>query len=109
MHLNLLLGGSLRHEAGDGRQQTEVDLGPGTRVGDIINRLGLPPERVKLILVNGRGATLTTPLQEGDRVALFPPELSFNTFVSLSFRKEHVEKRTAASPSAPQSAEGTND
>ena len=46
-----------------------------------------------MIMVNGRGATLHTEISEGDRVALFPPELAFNTFVSLGFRKESVEKR----------------
>jgi len=46
-----------------------------------------------MIMVNGRGATLDTPIAEGNRVALFPPELSFNTFVSLGFRKESVEGR----------------
>jgi hypothetical protein len=70
-----------------------MHLPTGSQVVDIIAQLELPPERVKLILVNGLGATLETSLQDGDRVGLFPPELSFNTFVSLSFRKEVVEKR----------------
>jgi molybdopterin converting factor small subunit len=103
MRLILILGGSLRYEGGDGRQESVVDLSPGgSRVGDLVAQLLLPPERVKLILVNGRGATFATPLQEGDRVAFFPPELSFNTFVSLSFRKENVEKRNpSSSPPRP--------
>jgi hypothetical protein len=46
-----------------------------------------------MIMVNGRGATLYKEISEGDRVALFPPELAFNTFVSLGFRKESVEAR----------------
>jgi hypothetical protein len=33
-------------------------------------------------------------------VALFPPELAFNTFVSLGFRKESVEKREEGKQSA---------
>ena len=44
-------------------------------------------------VVFGSDATLDTEIGEGNRVALFPPELSFNTFVSLSFRKESVEGR----------------
>jgi hypothetical protein len=63
------------------------------RVEDVLTELGLPLKRVKMIMVNGRGATPETAVREGDRVALFPPELSFNTFVSLSFRKETVEGR----------------
>jgi len=53
-----------------------------------------------MIMVNGRGATLDTAVSEGDRVALFPPELAFNTFVSLGFRKESVEKREKGKQSA---------
>ena len=93
MRFTLLLGGSLRNEGGGGRQESVVELPLGSRVQDLLPRLGLAPERVKMIMVNGRGGTLATPIGEGDRVALFPPELSFNTFVSLGFRKESVEAR----------------
>ncbi len=89
----VLLGGHLRKEAGEGRQEFELELASGSQVEDLLSRLGLPPDRVKMIMVNGRGATLNTPTADGDRVALFPPELSFNTFVSLSFRKESVGGR----------------
>jgi molybdopterin converting factor small subunit len=93
MRVTLLLGGPLRNEAGEKRQQFEVELQPGSQVEDLLSRLGLPQDRIKMIMVNGRGSTLYTEISEGDRVALFPPELAFNTFVSLGFRKESVEKR----------------
>jgi molybdopterin converting factor small subunit len=93
MRVTVLLGGPLRNEAGEKRQQFEVELRPGSQVEDLLPRLGLPQDRIKMIMVNGRGATLHTEIGEGDRVALFPPELAFNTFVSLGFRKESVEKR----------------
>ena len=93
MNVTVLLGGSLRHEAGGGKQEFIVDLAPGSRVKDLLMLLDLPADRVKMIMVNGRGSTLDTPIGEGNRVALFPPELSFNTFVSLGFRKESVEGR----------------
>jgi sulfur carrier protein ThiS len=93
MHVTVLLGGFLRHEGGDGSQEQSVILPAESRVLDILAHLGLAPERVKLILVNGLGGTLETALREGDRVGLFPPELSFNTFVSMGFRKESVESR----------------
>jgi len=89
----VLLGGNLRKEAGEGRQEFELELTSGSQVEDLLTRLGLPDDRIKMIMVNGRGATLNTPIADGNRVALFPPELSFNTFVSLSFRKESVERR----------------
>jgi hypothetical protein len=53
----------------------------------LMSHLGLVPRRVCFILVNGCGADPATPLRDGDRVAFFPPELSFNTFVSISFRR----------------------
>jgi molybdopterin converting factor small subunit len=93
MRITVLLGGSLRHEGGTGQQQFDIELPPESKVEDLMRQLRLPTERVKMIMVNGRGATLDTLISEGNRVALFPPELSFNTFVSLSFRKESVERR----------------
>ena len=98
IRITVLLGGNLRKEAGEGRQEFELELTSGSQVGDLLTRLGLPDERIKMIMVNGRGATLDTPIADGNRVALFPPELSFNTFVSLSFRKESVEGRGKESP-----------
>jgi len=93
MNVTVLLGGSLRHEAGGGKQEFTVDVPPGSLVQDLLMLLDLPAERAKMIMVNGRGATLDTPIGEGNRVALFPPELAFNTFVSLGFRRESVEGR----------------
>ena len=93
IRITVLLGGNLRKEAGEGRQEFEAELTSGALVEDLISRLGLLHDRVKMIMVNGKGATLDTPISDGNRVALFPPELSFNTFVSLSFRKESVEGR----------------
>ena len=93
MRITVLLGGSLRHEGGTGQQQFDMELPAASQVKDVVGQLGLPDDRIKMIMVNGRGATLYTEISEGDRVALFPPELAFNTFVSLGFRKESVEKR----------------
>ena len=93
MRITVLLGGSLRHEGGTGQQQFDMELPAASQVKDVIGQLRLPDDRIKMIMVNGRGATLYTEISEGDRVALFPPELAFNTFVSLGFRKESVEKR----------------
>ncbi|MCG6919370.1 MAG: MoaD/ThiS family protein [Deltaproteobacteria bacterium] len=93
IRITVLLGGDLRKEARKECQEFELELSSGSKVQDLLPRLGLSSERVKMIMVNGRGATLDTPIGEGDRVALFPPELAFNTFVSLGFRKESVEGR----------------
>ena len=93
MRITVLLGGPLRNEAGKDRQELELEIVPGTRIEDILDQLRLPVQRVKMIMLNGLGSTPDAVIQDGDRVAFFPPELAFNTFVSLGFRKESVEKR----------------
>ncbi len=34
--------------------------------------LGLPPEEIKIVMINGRQQDISCPLQDGDRVAYFP-------------------------------------
>lgn len=45
----------------------------GSRVRDMVVRLGIPLEKAKLIFVNGRKADLETVLYGGERVGIFPP------------------------------------
>jgi molybdopterin converting factor small subunit len=90
MLVTVLLGGNLRNEATKGPQERTLELHEASQVSDLVDALGLPPQRLKMIMVNHRGATLRKKLHDGDRVAFFPPELSYNTFVSLSFRQERV-------------------
>ena len=52
----------------------EISLRNGSTVLEIIRALGIPAERVKLILVNHTGGPLDQPLKNGDRVSLFPTE-----------------------------------
>jgi len=58
MRITVLLGGSLRHEGGTGQQQFDIELPPASQVKDLMRQLRLPTDRVKMIMVNGRGATL---------------------------------------------------
>jgi len=95
MQTTVLLGGNLRKEAVAGNQERTLDPASDATVSDLVRLLGLPSERIGMILVNGRGATLSTELHDGDRVGLFPPELRYNTFVSLYFRPEAVQARKA--------------
>jgi sulfur carrier protein ThiS len=50
-----------------------LDVPPGTTVGDVVARLGLPPEEVAIVMVNGVHRDADHVLAEGDRLALFPP------------------------------------
>jgi molybdopterin converting factor small subunit len=45
----------------------------GITVGDLLPRLDIPEVKAKLIFVNGKKGDLKTPLQDGDRVGIFPP------------------------------------
>jgi len=47
-------------------------VAPGETVADVVARLGIPPDELKLVFVNGAHAPLATPLADGDRVGLFP-------------------------------------
>jgi molybdopterin synthase sulfur carrier subunit len=45
---------------------------PGTRVGQIVEEIGIPKNELGIILVNSRHVDLTHELGEGDTLALFP-------------------------------------
>ncbi len=45
---------------------------PGLRVAGLLERLGLPPGEVKIIMINGAQAGLDSLVSDGDRVGLFP-------------------------------------
>ncbi|MGQ9459104.1 MAG: MoaD/ThiS family protein [Anaerolineae bacterium] len=50
----------------------DMDLPQGATILNLIQRLHLPVEEVKVAFVNGRSRPLDWPLQEGDEVGLFP-------------------------------------
>ncbi len=54
-------------------QQEKVALEDGFTVLDILERMGISPSEVAIVLVNGRHAPLDQALHDGETVALFPP------------------------------------
>ena len=50
-----------------------VDLPQGTTVGELIRKLGLPQEEVKIIFVNGLFRDLDYVLADSDELGIFPP------------------------------------
>lgn len=46
---------------------------PGTSLSILLDQLGIPKEQVKLIFINGIKADLSTVLNGGERVGIFPP------------------------------------
>jgi molybdopterin converting factor small subunit len=51
----------------------DVDLPEGSTLAELIDRLALPREKVRVIFVNGRVQPLDYVLTPGDEVGLFPP------------------------------------
>ena len=75
MALRILLNATLRlHVPGyNPYKGLTLEVPPGTPVSAIISRLGLPPEEVTLIMINGRRQQPDFLLQGDERVGLFPP------------------------------------
>src|SRR6056297_1074593 len=50
-----------------------LDLKDGQCVKDILDGLGITPQDIEGVFVNGKIAPLDTPLHDGDRIAALPP------------------------------------
>ena len=69
MHITVKLFANFRiHRFKEGEQDYPDD----TTVMDIIRDLDIPETEVGIIFINGRNATKTQPLAEGDTLSLFP-------------------------------------
>ena len=60
-------------ESGTGGEPSVLEISEGTGVKDIIKKLKIPGDLVKLIFINGVHAKRDTILKDGDRLGLFPP------------------------------------
>lgn len=56
----------------DGAPSINVELEPGTTIGQVIERLGVPVEKTRIIFLNNRAAQLTSPIEPGDQLSIFP-------------------------------------
>lgn len=74
MPITVKLSSSLRPFVNgyDPHQGLNLELKPGQTIAQLIQQLGLPKEKVKIIMVNGISAPLEKTLQDGDRLGLFP-------------------------------------
>jgi molybdopterin synthase sulfur carrier subunit len=75
MPVQVLLNATLRRfcPTYDPYQGLSLEVPPGTPVSRIIVILGLPPEEVTLIMVNGVRRDPDFALQGDERLGLFPP------------------------------------
>ena len=56
-----------------GGKSSVIDVEDGACVKDMIQKLKVPADSVKLIFINGVHAKRDTILKDGDRLGLFPP------------------------------------
>jgi hypothetical protein len=50
----------------------KIDLPENAMIVDLVNRLKLPKDEVKLFFVKGRARPIDWPLEPGDEVGIFP-------------------------------------
>ncbi len=50
-----------------------IEVPEGTKLGDLLDRLQIPPTEPKILLVNGLHVGREFTLHDGDRVGVFPP------------------------------------
>jgi sulfur carrier protein ThiS len=75
MPIQVFLNATLRQyvQGYDPYRGLTLEAPPGAPVSDLILRLGLPPEEVTLIMVDGVRRPPDFPLAGRERVGLFPP------------------------------------
>lgn len=75
MHVEVRLYSGLEKHVQDARygKPIELNLPAGTTAKRLIEQLGIPREQVFSILVNGSHRKDEDLLEDGDRIALFPP------------------------------------
>jgi molybdopterin converting factor small subunit len=56
-----------------GKEKFDLDLSPGTTIGQLLESLRIPADFEKRALVNGRHGDSSTPLSDGDEVFIYPP------------------------------------
>jgi sulfur carrier protein ThiS len=55
------------------RTGEEYPISAGMTVQDILTQINLPVEKAKLIFIDGTKAELSSRLEGGERVGIFPP------------------------------------
>ena len=69
--IRINLYASLRRYGG-GESSVELDVSPGTTVGEVLAELGIPAGETRVLFLNHRVATTNHTLSGGERLGLFP-------------------------------------
>jgi molybdopterin converting factor small subunit len=74
MRVRVKLYASLSRYYGNGAAGVpfEIEVSEGATMVDLVDRLKLPREEVKLFFVKGRARPIDWPLEPGDEVGIFP-------------------------------------
>ena len=75
MPLKIFLSSTLRKYQPDydPLKGLEVEFDEKRTVADLCTKINIPPEKIKVVMVNGKSAPLEYILTGEERVALFPP------------------------------------
>jgi molybdopterin converting factor small subunit len=73
MTVTVRLYATLRDLRPDLGPQVELDVGEGTTVAALIERLGIPPGIVRKVFVRGLAEDGSYVIRPGDEIAMFPP------------------------------------
>ena len=74
MKLTVKLSTTLRDYVPDYVPETGllVEMPEGSTVAQLAQHLGLPPQDIKIVMVNGRQQKVSDLMRDGDRIAYFP-------------------------------------
>ena len=61
---------NLREYTG-GAASVDVDIEPGRSIGDVLDQIGIPREKTRVIFVNNRAARLDDPLSGQEQLDVF--------------------------------------
>jgi molybdopterin converting factor small subunit len=75
MKIELNLFASYRDYLPEGRRgnSAEFEMEQGATIKDLLDAVNLEEEKPKMIFRNSKHAKPQTPLEDGDRIAIFPP------------------------------------
>jgi putative ubiquitin-RnfH superfamily antitoxin RatB of RatAB toxin-antitoxin module len=110
IHVEVWLYGPVARYAGDDNRgsyaQLQLDLSPGTSVGDLVEQLGIPPEVKGITFINGKLAALPgleadrdVILQDGDRVgishrnSMWPHQYRFGAATTPELEEEFRQRK----------------
>lgn len=73
MKLKVELQAYLQQYSPNDQSVFDLEMPDGATVGDVVAKLGVPPDHASIIIVSEALADASTPLKDGDHVTVVPP------------------------------------